>query len=364
MEILLGNLFIVYVSSFFARLNLKTKTLETDYKNYNKIFILIAMISLIVVSGFRYKSGTDFMTYTEIFQITANSTTLDLENGTDIGFTIFCKWLSTISMDPQIMFLASAIVTNVLIVLVLSKYSRRFELSMWLYINTFVYYSTFNGLRQWIVAAIIFTSIKYLIYERNFKKYLPIILFASLFHASVLVMIPVYFIINSKTFSIRNLFMIIGFILAVFLYGKFLDILGVILAGTQYEHYIDIFNSDRNGIHPLRLAVYFAPIGVTCLYYKILNPSEDKTVDRLINLCIIGFLIMFIALRHVFFARLVFYFDLYYLLLIPKLIDIGDKKFKRWFYYTISVGYFAFSYSLLNTGEGWILPYTLKITLF
>ena len=73
---------------------------------------------------------------------------------------------------------------------------------------------------------------------------------------------------------------------------------------------------------------------------------------------------MFMALRQVFFARLIFYFDLYYLLLIPMLIDIGDKKFKRFFYYTIAVGYFAFSYLLLISGDAWILPYTLKITLF
>ena len=73
---------------------------------------------------------------------------------------------------------------------------------------------------------------------------------------------------------------------------------------------------------------------------------------------------MFMALRQVYFARLVFYFDLYYLLLIPMIIDIGDKKFRRLFYYIISIGYFVFSYVLLLSGESWILPYTFKITLF
>lgn len=364
MNILLTNLFVVYISSFFARLNFKNKTLETNYRNYNKIFILIAIISLIVVSGFRYKSGTDFHTYTEIFEITAHSQSIDLKNGTDVGFSIFCKWLSNISNDPQIMFLGAAIVTNMLIILVLSKYSKRFELSMWLYITTFAYYSTFNGVRQWMAASIVFTGTKYLVNERNFKKYLLIVLLASLFHASAMVMIPIYFVINSKTFSMRNLYIILGFMLAVFAYGTFMPILEILLERTQYDHYIEIFNTDTNGIHPLRLLVYFAPVGVFCLYYKFLNPNKDIKIDRLLNLCIIGFLIMFMALRQVFFARLVFYFDLYYLLLVPRVIDIGDNKFKRLLYYTIAIGYFAFSYSLLSIGEARILPYVFKITLF
>ena len=46
------------------------------------------------------------------------------------------------------------------------------------------------------------------------------------------------------------------------------------------------------------------------------------------------------------------------------LIDIGDKPFKRFLYFSIVIGYFAFSYLLLITGESWIIPYTFKITLF
>ena len=58
------------------------------------------------------------------------------------------------------------------------------------------------------------------------------------------------------------------------------------------------------------------------------------------------------------------YFDLYYLLLIPNLVDLGDKNFKRFMYYSIVVGYFAFSYLLLVNGESGILPYTFKMSSF
>lgn len=365
------NLFVVFMSAFAARLNPKSRCLETDYKKYNRLFVLIAMTSLIVVSGFRYKSGTDFDTYTENFQYLNMQTDTGVEENSDsdsqesdVGFDILCKMLYKINPNPQIMFFTTALVTNVLIVLTLMKYSKRFELSIWLYITTFVYYSTFNGLRQWMASAIVFAGTKYLLEERNFKKYLLLVLFASSFHESVLVMIPIYFFIDSETFSKRNLLMVLGFTFAVFAYSLFLPILARVLEGTQYAHYIQIFETDTNGINPLRLAVYFAPVGMAALFYNKLNPNKDRKFDRLLNLCVIGFLIMFMALRQVFFARLIFYFDVYYLLLIPRLLDIGDKSFKRLLYFSIAIGYFTFSYLLLITGEAWIIPYTFKITLF
>lgn len=361
MNILMGNLFLVYIFSVFSRMNAPRSRWESDPRNYNKLFIVLALICLICVSGFRYKVGTDFYQYTENFQyITKES----LEETEAPAFDYLSYYLKTyVSNNPQIMFLVTAAIINILIVFNLYKYSTRFELSMWLYITTFVYYSTMNGVRQWIASSIIFYAIKYL-QNRNFKAYAIIILFASMFHASSLVMLPLYFLVNVKSFSKRNLYIIIGFMAAVFAYGQFVPILFKLLEGTQYAHYFDLVSDTSNGIHPLRLIVYFIPVAMFGIFYKQLNPNEDIKIDRIFNLCIIGFLLMFLATKQVFFARLVYYFDVYYLLLIPRLVDVGNKKLNRLMYFCIMSGYFAFSYVLLASGEAWIVPYTLKITLF
>lgn len=361
MNILMGNLFLVYIFSVFSRMNAPRSRWESDPRNYNKLFIILALVCLICVSGFRYKVGTDFYQYTENFIYTTKE---GLAESDAPAFDYFVYWLKTyVSNNPQIMFLSMAIITNILIVINLWKYSPRFELSMWLYITTFVYYSTMNGVRQWVASSIIFCATKYL-QDREFKKYLIPILFASMVHASALVMIPLYFLVNVKSFSKTNLYIITGFMAAVFAYGKFIPILFKFLEGTQYAHYFDIVSDTSNGIHPLRLIVYFIPIAMFAIFYKQLNPNKDMKVDRLFNLCIIGFLLMFLATKQVFFARLVYYFDLYYLLLIPRLVDIGNIKLNRLMYFCIMCGYFAFSYVLLASGEAWIVPYTFKITLF
>lgn len=360
MKILLLNLFVVYVASIFARLNVKEKTFESNYKNYNNIFILISLVSLIVISGFRYKSGTDFHTYTEIYMLAPKT---NLSDATDIGFLIICKILNRISLDPQLMFLVTSIIINILIVNTLRKKSTSYELSMWLYINTFAYYSTFNGVRQWVAAAIVFSGSEYL-FKRNFKKYLIVVILASLIHASAIVMLVIYFIVNSKPFSLRNLFIIISFIGAIFLYIPFVNLLFKLLQGTQYAYYFNVVKDSTNGVNPIRIIVYLLPVILFALFYKKLNKKKDKEIDIIFNLCIIGSLIMLLSVKQVFFARLIFYFDVYYLLLIPRLVTIGSKKFNRLIYYFIVICYFLFSYTLLTYGEARILPYEFKISIF
>ena len=93
MAILLLNLLVVYLGSLFSMMNTKTGRLEHNYKNYNFLFIGIILISLISVSGFRYKSGTDFYTYKESYQVLGNAESVNLEDEDDVGFTILCMWL-------------------------------------------------------------------------------------------------------------------------------------------------------------------------------------------------------------------------------------------------------------------------------
>lgn len=361
MEILMLNLGIVYVCSLFATMNFRRGTFETDSKNYNTLFIVFALISLIVVSGFRYKVGTDYAQYSEIYTVFAPDCN-PLEES-EPGFMVLCKFLTNFSMDPQIMFLVTSIITNILIVITVKKYSTKFELSMFLYITTFIYYSTMNGLRQWMASAIVFAGYKYLI-NRDFKRYMIFVLIALTMHSSAIVMIPVYFVVNNDTFSKKNLLIVIGFVAATFFYEKFADILFGVIGNTSYGHYEEVMAPGGNGVNPLRFAVYLAPLLVSLKYHNKINPTKDRKIDIMINLCVLDTLIWMLAMNNIFFARLTFYFDLYFLFLIPMIVSMDTKSFNRLAYYTVACGYFVFSYMLLVTGDSWIIPYTFNITLF
>lgn len=361
MEFLLPQVFIVYISALLARINPTTKKLENNPYKYNNIFVGIMLIYLICISGFRVGVGTDYWTYKEMYEIWAPMASI--EGSSDTGFLIFMKLLHNFSMNSQFMFMITSIIINACIILTIKNYSRKFELSMFFYITTFVYYATFNGLRQSMSIAIAFAGTKYLL-DRDFKKYFAIIVFASLIHQSTLIMIPAYFIVNNKFKSKFNVYMCIGFLLALVFYNGFLDVLFTSLEGTNYGEYKEFVSVSGEGANILRFLVQLIPIGLISIYSKQLV-DDDKEFNIMLNLSLLGVLFMMLALRHWIFARLTTIFNLYYLFVIPKVIDLSkDKKMARLLCYVMMICYFVYTWLLLIRGESNILPYRYTLNLF
>lgn len=360
MNILLLNLFIVYISSFMSRYNVKESKLENNYRKYNYCFVIIALLSLIIVSGCRYESGTDFWSYQATFKDMIQRD-VDISENKDITFYAMAKFLATISNEPQFIFLVIAIIINVLIIKSLLENAEKFELSVYLYITTFAFYSTFNGLRQWIASAIIFSGFKYL-KSNQWRQFYIITVLASLFHASALIMIPVYHITRGKFKSFKNIVMVFIFLAITLFYNGFLDGFFEVIGDTQYSEYTTIISASGEGVSILRFLVYLVPIIVSFLFYKNISNKED--LDYILNISLIGMLIMMVSLRHWIFARFSIYFDLYYILLIPKLTTISDKKGNRLIYYIIVICYFVYSIKLLLAGDSRILPYSMNFKLF
>src|SRR5690625_72798 len=129
-----------------------------------------------------------------------------------------------ISEDPQIMIFTSALITNVLIIIVLYNYSRMIELSLYVYITSGLFLVSMNGIRQMIAAAIAFTAINYLI-KGNWFKYSIIILLAASFHLSALILLPIYFLVRFKAWSKTTIIVIILSVLIVIGFDQFSKIL-------------------------------------------------------------------------------------------------------------------------------------------
>ena len=78
------------------------------------------------------------------------------------------------------MFAVVAAITYIYIVKTLYVYGRPFELSMFLFIGMFHYYASFNGIRQYMAAAILFWAVRYLI-DGKLVRYMIVVLICSLF---------------------------------------------------------------------------------------------------------------------------------------------------------------------------------------
>ncbi|MDR7073370.1 EpsG family protein [Fictibacillus barbaricus] len=341
MTILWINLAIVFIFSFFARYFSSPATLIPYPSSThilikpNRLLMFLAMLTLVLVSGLRSNIGDTFF-YKHIYEI--NDFTWDfILSQKDIGFGILQKILKMYSDDPQIMIFTTALITNVLIVLILFKYSRIFELSLYVYITGGLFLISMNGIRQLFAASIIFTATKYLI-EGNWKKYVLIVLFASTFHQSALILIPIYFLARTKAWSKATVLLIFLSIAITLVFDQFSAFLFSSIKDTQYGQYE---NFAEGGANIIRVAVNAAPVIIAFIGRKKLKEIYPKS-DYIVNMSIIGLVFMIISTQNWIFARFSIYFDLYLLLLISWIVKLFRKQDEMFVYYGLLICYGAY----------------------
>ncbi|WP_077214401.1 EpsG family protein [Bacillus dakarensis] len=337
MTVLWINLTLVYFFSFFSRYFSVPSLSNISSIKPNKLMIFMVMLTIVLVSGLRRNIGDTYF-YRHIYD--SNEFTWEyVLSQKDIGFGIMQMLLQQISDDSQIMVFITALITNVLIIIVLYKYSRLPELALYVYITSGMHIVSMNGIRQFLAAAILFTATKYL-FEGDFKKYALIILFASFFHQSALILIPIYFIVRRKAWTGTTFMMLLLAIVFTLGFDKFSQILFGAIEDTTYGDYE---SSSEGGANIIRVMVYAAP--VILAYFgreklRIIFPQGDYIV----NMSLLAVVFMIIATQNWIFARFTIYFGLYQLILISWVPKLFTENSQRLVYYLILICYFLYFY--------------------
>ena len=335
MTILWMNFFIVFILAFFARYFAMPVTSEIVVLKPNRLLILMATISLVVVSGFRNNIGDTYF-YMHAFKV-SDFNWGNVQDSQNIGFSTLQMILKMYTNDPQVLILITALITNILIVAVLYKYSRMIELSLYVYIASGMYLVSMNGVRQYLTAAIIFAATKYIL-DGNWKKYFLIVLFASTFHQSALVLIPIYFVIRRKAWSAITFILLFFAVLIVIGFNQFAEVLFAAIGDTQYGHYKDF---QEGGANILRVAVEATPLILAYIGRHKLREIFPKS-DYIVNMALLGLVFMIISTQNWIFARFSIYFGLYQLILISWVVKLFTDKDQKLIYYAVLVFYFIY----------------------
>jgi transmembrane protein EpsG len=331
------NLVIVSLSSFMARFFSRPFPQESPYVKPNKIMIFVTIASLVLISGLRNNVG-DTWTYMYSYKITDYSLSKNIFKG-DFGFNFLQGVLQKFSKDPQILIFSVALVTNLLIVLVLYKYSRMVELSLFVYIASGMYTVSMNGIRQYLAAAIIFASTKFIL-NGNWKSFILIVLIASTIHQTGLIFIPIYFIVRQKAWT-KVSFILLGVsILVALAFGQLSSFLFDALDNTKYGGYAAI---SEQGANLLRVAVSSVPLIIAFFGKEKLRELWPKS-DIIVNLSLIGFVFMVISTRNWIFARFDIYFGLYNLILTSWIVKLFSKRDRKVIYFLLIGCYLYYFY--------------------
>ena len=212
------------------------------------------------------------------------------------------------------------------------KYSTDFFMSMFLFIASTDYLSwMFNGLRQFTAVCIILLAFNFILS----KKYLfaiLIILFASFFHGSALLVIPFVFIVQGKAWNKKTILFLFGVIIAVAFVDQFTNILDSALADTQYKNVVSDWSEFKDdGTNFLRVLVYSVPAIISLYGRKKIQKANDPLINICTNMSIAsaGIYIVSMFTSGIYIGRLPIYFSLFSYILLPwELNNLFHYNFK------------------------------------
>lgn len=353
MSVYLINLTFVYIMAVLAaKFATKKNALYEKGRLPNGIFVFLASMSLVLVAGLRWRVGTDYRNYVDIYYLISSKSFIEVIRQVDPAFSILAWFCSRVIYEPQIMFFISSLIIIPLMVSSIRKYATVFELSMFLYIADFTYYSSFNGMRQWIAASLMFWATRYILKE-DLKKYLAMALIASTFHKSALFLLPVYFVVRQKPWSKCILGIVGGTGIAYLFLPQIMAVLAPII-DDGYGAYLQPSGYSGYGVKGIRVIVALLPVVVATVFYRSIE-KENRYAGILLNFSLLNFLFMLLANRNTAISRMCFYFGSYNLLLIPEFIKV-DKKARYLIYFLILLVYLLYMMVLVHV-DSQVLPY-------
>ncbi len=216
--------------------------------------------------------------------------------------------------EYEIYFLIVAAIQAYGLVRMYRKYSPSYILAIFLFVVSTDYVSWMhNGTRQFVAVSITLFAADYMLE----KKYIPamiIVLIASRFHQSALLVLPMIFIVQGKPWNSRTIMFIVLILLALIFTNQFTDFLDEALEETQYTNVVTDWQSwNDDGTNPLRVLVYSMPAILSFAGLRIIRAENDPVINFATNMSIIamGLYLVSMVTSGIFIGRLPVYASLY-----------------------------------------------------
>lgn len=323
-----------------------------EEKSLNRKAFWVPLFILAIFSSIRsYFVGSDSINYTADFRNQLDINYFYFRPEVEYGYQILKYIILLFTKNYFWLFFISSIIVLFCYLSFFKKYSKDYFLSVFIFITFGFYTFYFNGLRQGIAMAISILAIPFL-FKDKFLKFFLIILIASLFHKTALIMVLFYFIINLKVKMEYKI--IIVFLGSLGLSSFVIEYLA--LVNNKYESYAEV--SEKSGGY-LTLLFYFL-IGIFIYIYMKKYRITSIEFNKLAQLyfCGVAFLIPVAMLGAAASGpqRFLFYFVWTVTLLLPYIFYTIKIKYMYVLFIFLSIIYFYLTTSSFSN----LIPYTLN----
>lgn len=345
-------------------------------RDTRKIEIICSGLLIFIFSALRGQTvGVDLPTYSNNFiQIASWSVTDILNSSTayswsrDQFFWVFLKFLTYVSVNPQIMIVAISAIVAISISILIYR-SKSDVLICFLIFTCLRYFSfTMTGLRQAIAMSILYFAFKYL----GAKKFIPFVvitLIAMTFHQSALLFLLAYPIMLLK--KTRYILILCSFFL--FISFSFKSFFSVILSflpffEDRFHHYSQIKTGSSGYvisgvyfvimifflINQKKLSNYILKMKIGNSQIKLKDFKDTNSIIQMhYNFFIFGTALSFVGIFVPNLFRIAYFFiipSLFFLL--PRILSYTQKMFQIQPLKFVVIVLLLFQYGLIGPGSG------------
>lgn len=334
-------------------------TTQMEYVNgkpewrMKKVYAVIVFVPLLIMVTNRGWVGDTGVYYSGFFKSPTSFSALPAYIETlekDKGFYTLTAVLRVLLKDNfRAYFFVLAAIQSYFLIMVYRKYSGNFALSFFLFIASTDYISwMYNGIRQFLAVTIAFGAFESIL-KGKYIKSLLILIVASFFHGTALLIIPFLFIGRGKAWNGKTILFMIGVVASILFVDRFTSLLDSLLQDTNYSNLITDITvgefKDDDGTNPLRVLVYAAPTILAWMGRSTIRQSKDPVIHFCTNMSVIstGLYIISVATSGIMMGRLPIYFSLYNYILLPwELEHFFPREQKGLVYGIVILCYLAF----------------------
>lgn len=283
------------------------------------IFVILCFAQCVVIAGFRSGIGSDYGMYAAGFFSMARTGFEELTyEDWEIGYIILNKIVGIFTAWPSALIMVSTVLSLIGPFYLIWRYSSGPFLSVFLYLNMYLFYLDMNYIRQAIAMSIMCFAFGFL-RDKKFWRFLLVVAIAATFHLTVLYMVPVFIVALLKIKPSTTMLYLFGLL---FYYILSDGILNILLSKFHTEYAGSVFI--ESGVY-----FYYALFPILLCVGMVAVSFYVKEIPRSLNVLIHMTLMMgfwqVVMTKHSLFERFSYYTMLFVILAVPEAL----KAFKH-----------------------------------
>ncbi len=274
---------VAIVTAIFSELSVKSRN-----KTIRRLSILAAIIVPSFLYAVRYGIGTDYFSYASAFN---RLQLIGFEGRFEWAYVLLNIIVGRLGGSLELLFLIIAIIMFLFLYLSLKEYSNSISVGIGMLAYMLLFYQmSFNMVRHSVAMVVCLYSIKY-IHEKRPLKFLMLVLLATGFHNSAIILIPAYIVSKQLSEGKRKISRLLIFTISTIGVLSIDSLITPILKSIHQLNYYLFYIQNETGEFTFNYLIRHAPFVLVGIFLIKYIKRDDTRYIFLFSLYIMSLIL-------------------------------------------------------------------------